>query len=110
MAAPREGNLSQLVKIFGYLQSVAGRRKIIVVSPEDIYYIIGKGAYIKYWLKKYPGASDDIYEGLPEPRRRPLSTGVYFDSEHSHDQVTQKPVSGVLFFVGSAPISWTSKR
>ena len=36
LEAPREGHLSRLVKIFGYLQSVTGRRKIIVVSTEDI--------------------------------------------------------------------------
>ena len=34
--APREGYLSQLVKIFGYLQIVSGRRKDIFVSSEDI--------------------------------------------------------------------------
>ena len=65
---------------------------------------------MKYWLEKYPGASEDICEVLPESRERPLSTSVYFNSEHSHYQVTWQSVSGVLCFVGSAPISWTSKR
>ena len=55
--APREGRLSQLVKIFGYLKSVTGRRKIIVVLPEDIEEINGKGSNTKDWLEKYPGAS-----------------------------------------------------
>ena len=57
LAAPREGHLSWLVKIFGYLQSVTGRRKSIVLAPEDIEEIIGKGANIKAWLENYPGAS-----------------------------------------------------
>ena len=35
---------------------------------------------------------------------------MYFDSDHSHDQVTRRSVSGVVSFVGSTPISWTSKR
>ena len=35
-AAPWEGHLTRFVKIFGYLQNVSGKRKIIVVSPEDI--------------------------------------------------------------------------
>ena len=55
-AAPREGHISWLVRIFGYLQSVSGRRKGIVVSPEDIEEISGKGTNVKYWLEKYPGA------------------------------------------------------
>ena len=36
LVAPREGCISQLVKIFGYLQIITGRRKSIVVSPEDV--------------------------------------------------------------------------
>ena len=53
---------------------------------------------------------EDIYEVLPEPWGRPLSTLVFFDSDHVHDQVTRRWVSGVLLFFGSAPISWTSNR
>ena len=52
----------------------------------------------------------DIDEGLPDPRGRPISTSVYFDSDHTHDQVTRRSVSGVLCFFGSTPISWTRKR
>ena len=35
---------------------------------------------------------------------------VYFDSDHAHNQVTRRSVSGVIYFVGSTRISWTSKR
>ena len=89
-AAPREGHLSRLVKLFGYLQSVTGRRKSIVVLPEDIEEIIDKGANTKEWLEKYPVELEDIDEGLPEPKGRPLITAVYFDSAHAHDQVTRQ--------------------
>ena len=41
---------------------------------------------------------------------RPLSTTVYFDSDHAHDQVTWRSVSFFLCFLGQTPISWTSKR
>ena len=34
---------------------------------------------------------------------------MYFDSDHAHDQVTRRSVSGVVSFVGSTPISWTIK-
>ena len=88
-AAPREGHISQLVKIFGYLQIFPGRRKGIFVSPEDIEDISGKGDNVKYWLEKYPGASKEIDEGLSEPSGSPLRTSVYFDSDYAHDQVTR---------------------
>ena len=62
------------------------------------------------WLEKYPDALEEIDEGLPEPRGKPISTTVYFDSDHDHDLVTRRSVSGVISFVGLTPISWTSKR
>ena len=109
-ATPMEGHISRMVNIFGYLKRVYGRRKGIVVSPEDIEEISGKGANFKDWLENYPGASDDIDEGLSEPRGRPISTSVYFDSNCANDQVTCRSVSGILFFVGSTLIRWTIKR
>ena len=62
------------------------------------------------WLEKYPNASEEIDEVLPEPRGNPIHSTVYFDSDHAHDQMTRRSVSGVIAFVGSTPISWTSKR
>ena len=47
-AAPQEGHLTRLVNIFGYLQSIPGKHKGIVVSPEEIMDIRGKGANTKY--------------------------------------------------------------
>ena len=88
------------MKISNYLQSVSGKRKGIVVLPENIEEISIKGANVKYWLEKYPGASKDIGEGFPEPQGRPISNLVYFYSDHAHDQVTRQSVSGVLYFWG----------
>ena len=81
-----------------------------MVSAEDIGDIKGKGLDTKIWLEKYPDATEEIDEGLPEPRGNTLSTTVYFDSDHAHDQVMRRSVSGVILFVGSTPISWMRKR
>ena len=72
--------------------------------------ISGKGDNNAYWLEKYPGVSEEIYEGLPETRGNPLSTTVYFECNHDHDQVMWGSVSGVMCFVRSALISWYMKR
>ena len=53
---------------------------------------------------------EEIDKVLPEPRGEPIYTTVYFDSDHAHDLVTRRSVLGVIAFVGSTPISWTSKR
>ena len=74
-AAPFEGHLKRLVKIFGYLQNTTGRWKIIGILPEDIMEISGKGSNTADLLENYPGASEDIYEGIPDPRgRHPINT------------------------------------
>ena len=49
-AAPREGQLTRLIKIFGYLQTVPAKVKSIVISHEDIGEINIKGANIKDWF------------------------------------------------------------
>ena len=67
-AAPQEGHLTRLVKIFSNLQSVPGKRKSIVISPEDTGEISSKGANTKDWLEKYPSATEEIDEVLLEPR------------------------------------------
>ena len=72
--------------------------------------ISGKGANTKYWLDKYPGASEDIDEGLLESRGRPISTTVYFGSDHAHDQVTRRSVSGVVSFFGSTLIRQSIRK
>ena len=64
---------------------------------------------IRYGLRSTP-ASEEIDDGLPEPRGNPIHSTAYFDSDHAHDQVTRRSVSGIIAFVGSTPISWTSKR
>ena len=56
-ATPREGHLTRLIKIFGYLQTVPAKAKSIVVLSEDIGEIKGKGDDTKLWLEKYPDAS-----------------------------------------------------
>ena len=77
---------------------------------EDIKEINGKSANTKYWLEKYPRATEDIDDDILELWGQTLSTTVYFDSDHAHDQLTRPLVSGVLSFVGSTPFSWNINR
>jgi hypothetical protein len=39
-----------------------------------------------------------------------LSTTVYFDSNHAHDEKTRRYVSGILIYVGNCPVYAVSKR
>ena len=69
-------HIKLLVKLFGYFKDATGRQKIIVISPEDIGEISGKGDNTDDWLDNYPDVLEDIYEGLSEPRGLPLRTAV----------------------------------
>ena len=89
LSDPKNGHVSWLVNIFVYLKSVTGRRKSIVILPEDIEEISVKGDNVKDWLEQYPDTSEDICEGITDPRGRPFITSVYFYSGHSHDKVTR---------------------
>ena len=79
------------------------------ISPEDIREIIDKVSNTADWLEKCTDATEDIDEGIPEPRVRPISTIEYFDFYHSHGWVMGKSVSDVMCFVGSTPMSWSRK-
>ena len=85
-----EEHIKRLVKIFGYLKYANGRWKIIVILLKDIREISGKDVNKANLLEKYPDAIEDIYEGPPELLWRPLSTTVYFDSDHAHDKVMRQ--------------------
>ena len=61
-------------------------------------------------MEKYHDATEDIDEVIQEPQGRHISTTVYFESDHAHDQVTQRYVSSVIFVVGLNPISWSRNR
>ncbi len=56
----------------------------------------------------------DAYKELdpqqPEPFGNPLLTGVFFDSDHAHDKVTNRSCTGLVVYVGSTPVMWSSKR
>ena len=88
--APCQGHLTILIKIFSYLQTVPAEAKNIVVLAEDIGEIKGKGFDTKVWLEKYPDVTEEIYERLPKPWGKPISTPVYFDYDHAQDQVTRR--------------------
>ena len=47
---------------------------------------------------------------MPEPRGKPVSIHVFFDSDNSDDKVTRQTKTGVLIFIKGSPILWFSKK
>src|SRR5210317_2108169 len=47
---------------------------------------------------------------LPKPLGKKIWITAYTDSDHAHDVVTRRSVTGVLFFLNNTPVKATSQR
>jgi len=60
--------------------------------------------------EQYAYAKEELDHRFPPPLGKELDISVFFDSDHAHDKVTGRSISGVIVMVGSTPIIWKSKR
>lgn len=108
-SAPRIKHLNALERVFKYINK--NRALAIKINPEN--YILPKHD-IMYegadWTEQYPGAIEEMDEKFPTPLGKELSTTIYFDSDHAHDQKTRRSITGMIAFIGSTPVTWASKR
>jgi hypothetical protein len=59
---------------------------------------------------QYPGAFEEIDANLPKPLIDEIEITVFVDSDHAHDKVSRRSITGLLIFVGRTPVFYTSKR
>ncbi len=59
---------------------------------------------------QYSYFKEDIDPKFPEGRVPELDIMMFCDSDHAHDKVTGRSITGLLGFVGSTPVLWRSKR
>jgi hypothetical protein len=58
----------------------------------------------------YPEAMEELDSNLPKPLVDEMCITALVDSDHAHDKVTQRSITGLLIFVGCTPVFWMSKR
>jgi Reverse transcriptase (RNA-dependent DNA polymerase) len=112
-AAPREKHLCHLERVFGYLEKYPKRSVIVDPSPHVPSGTVDKPYTTKdetQWKDIYPGACEELDPKFPIPLGQPITTGIYFDSNHAHDEVNRRSITGLLTYAGGTPISWVSKR
>jgi hypothetical protein len=112
-AAPREKHLNHLERVFGYLEKYPKRSVIIDTESHVPTGTVEKPYTAKdetQWKDIYPGACEELDPKFPPPLGKPLTTGIYFDSNHAHDEVNRRSITGILTYVGGTPITWISKR
>ena len=62
------------------------------------------------FLKDYPDAIDELDPAFPKSFGDILDTIFLVDSDHGHDLVTRKSLTGYLGIVESTPVTWGAKR
>ena len=68
--------------------------------------------YFINWKEFYSEAEEiipDINDKL-EYLGPPVRITAYKDSDHAHDLVTRRSVTGILLFINNTPVKWISKR
>ena len=108
-ACPREGHLKELGRVFKYLNK--NRTISVTINPND--YAAPQHTIMREeadWSEHYPGAEEELDGKFPMPLGKELTTTIFFDSDHAHDKVTRKSITGVLGLIGSTPVVGMSKR
>ena len=105
---PREGHLERANKILGYLKKY--RKRGYIIDPRDPIVNIKYEKIIPDFGNQYSDFIEDEDSRLPTPLMKELSTNIFIDSNHGHDQVTGRSITGMTSFVGRTPITQLAKR
>ena len=109
-AAPREGHLRAMTRVFGHLKTWP--RGTIVIDLRHPDHSCFDVADYDNWKEFCP----DAEEAIPSEDERPSPLGpkarltVHVDADHAHDMLTRRSVTGVLLFLNNTPVKWISKR
>ena len=66
--------------------------------------------YSKEFKDLYPDAHEELDARLPEPLVDEMNITVFVDSDHAHDKITRRSITGIIIFVGRTPVFYSSKR
>ena len=108
-AEPREGHLTNLLRIFSYWKA----------SPKILLYFdprLPRHDYTTFTTQHedfavhYRDARDELPHNMPPPRGRPVVVTAFVDASHAANQKTRRSHTGYLIFINRAPILWYSKR
>ena len=104
--------MERSLKVFGYLKKRPNRR-ICVDSRDPILHGFEKELekdFSKSLGMEYPESSEEIDSNLPRPMIDEISITAFVDSDHAHDKVTRRPVTGMIILLGRTPIFFSSKH
>ena len=104
-ASPRQGHLAAVIHLYGYLKKNPRSKMVFDPSPMQ------HDAHAVYdWTDFYQQDKELIPPDMPKPRGKAVQTTCFVDSDHAGDQVNRRSRTGVLVFMGRAPIIFYSKK
>src|SRR5688500_2481046 len=106
--APREGHMAALQRVFGYLKQNNKGSLMIDAGLPPVRDTI-ETTVEPDWTEFYPDVVENIPSERPEPIGKLCTMTTYVDADHARDQVTRRPVSGVVMLLNNTPLSWLSK-
>ena len=106
-AAPREGHMQQLLRIFAFIKNHHNSR--LVFDPT--YPVIDEEQFPRKNWSQYYG---DLKEELPHDCPRPLGNEVviraFVDVDFAGDGITRRSRTGFMVMLNNASIYWFSKK
>jgi hypothetical protein len=58
----------------------------------------------------YPDAFEEIDTNVPRPLIDEIAVTAFVDSDHAHDKVSRRSITGLIIFIGRTPVFFSSKR
>ena len=100
-AHPREGHLKRAIKMYGYLKKYP--KKGYVIDPRDPVVNIKYDAMTPDFGSQYSDFVEEQDPKVSEPLMKELTVSIFVDSNHGHDKITGKSVTGIIVFVMGGP-------
>ncbi len=106
--APREGHMDAMKRIFGYLKKY--HRGCLLMDPNLMDWSQYPTTEDHTWTEMYPNAHEETPYDMPVPKGKPVQITCFMDTDHAHDKITRRSVTGILMFINNTPVKWVSKR
>ena len=99
-------------RVLGYLKKFPKKGIVMDPRPPNIEDTKSKDKSRRYedFGHQYKYYKEHIDEEFPEATLEEMLTTIFCDSDHAHDLVTGRSITGLLGFVGSTPVYWKSRR
>ena len=110
-AYPREGHLDLAFRSFGYTKTTMHKQIAIdLLTMESNRSETNFKKLIPDFKQDYPDTKEEMDPGFASSFGPVLQTTILVDTDHAHDQLTRRSLTGMIGYVGSTPVTWGSKR